>query len=89
MGLVERVRRNLVGRRRGERDAPAMNAGPRESGGTEAASTQDRTSSTGTSPNDTFVGRVGGDEAGDVGTSGAGRRTGREPGAGDGAARND
>ena len=89
MGLVDRIKRTLVGRDRGERDAPAINAGPRESGGTEAASTQDRTSSTGTSHNETFVGRAGGDEAGDVGTSGAGGRAGREPGAGDGAARDD
>jgi hypothetical protein len=89
MGLMTRLKASLTGRERGERDAPSINAGPRDSGGVEQPNSQDRNSSTGTSSNETFVGRAGGDESGDVEASGGERRAGHVPGAGDGAARDD
>lgn len=75
VGFLDRIKRTLTARSRGERDAPAMNAGPRDVGA-EAEDEQE-----------TFVGRAGEDEAGDAGDSGAERRAGGQPGAGDGAAR--
>jgi len=69
-GLLGRDRR---ARREGEGDAPTdpgQTTGRPTGGGSDAV-TQDATSSTGTAENETYVGRVGGDEAGDVGRSGA------------------
>ena len=84
MGLVDRVRGALASRRRGEQDAPAENAGPRAAPGREDP--QERV--TGTEPEqETFVGRAGAEDPDVSGPSGADRRSGREPGLGDGAAR--
>ena len=74
--LVERLTRTRQARHKGERDAPAEMGQPtsRETGGGSAAPTQDTHSSTGTTSSETFVGRAGGDEAGDVsGTGGEAR----------------
>jgi len=57
--------------------------------GTEPDAPQDRHSTTGTTSNDTFVGRVGGDETGDTGESGGERRAGRPQDAHDGALRDE
>jgi hypothetical protein len=73
-GLVSRDRRM---RRRGEEDAPTDPAhGSRETGGGPDVGTMDKNSSTGTTDNETYVGRAGGDETGDVGLSGGEARTG-------------
>ncbi len=60
-------------RSRGEGDAPAdpANAGARATGGGSEVDSMDQNSTTGTSESDTFVGRAGSDETGDVGLSGA------------------
>jgi hypothetical protein len=60
-------------RRTGEDDAPTQTGtqAARPTGGGSDADTLDANSSTGTTANDTFVGRAGGDESGDTGTSGA------------------
>ena len=50
---------------------------------------QDRNSSTGTTSNDTPVGRVSGDETGDTDESGGERRAGRPQDAHDGALRDE
>ena len=83
-GLVERDR---TARRRGEEDAPAHNAGPRATGGAPQAGATDANSTTGTTPNEEFVGRAGGDETGDVGLSGGEARSGQRPDGHTGAAR--
>jgi len=49
----------------------------RAEGGSQDAPGQDRNSSTGTTPNETPVGRVSGDETGDTEQSGGERREGR------------
>ena len=69
--------RDRAGRRRGEEDAPVDTgqSTARATGGGSHARTQDRNSTTGTTSNDTFVGRAGGDEAGDTGLSGAEARS--------------
>jgi len=60
-------------RRTGEDDAPTQRGtdAVRPTGGGSDAGTQDANSSTGTTQNETFVGRAGGDESGDTGMSGA------------------
>jgi len=58
-------------------------------GSTESLGTQDRNSSTGTTENETFVGRASGDETADPGASGAERRSNRGSHEGEGAARDD
>jgi len=60
-------------RRTGEDDAPtqAGTDAARPTGGGSDVDSQDANSSTGTTENDTFVGRAGGDESGDTGISGA------------------
>lgn len=50
---------------------------------------QDQNSTTGTTANDTFVGRASGDEAGDVEESGGERESGRPEDAHDGALRDE
>jgi hypothetical protein len=64
----------------GEHDVPT---------GTGPDAPQDRHSTTGTTPSDTFVGRVSGDESGDTGESGGDRRAGRPQDAHDGALRDE
>ena len=75
--LVNLFARDRAGRRRGEEDAPVDTgqATARATGGGSGIGTQDRHSTTGTTSNDTFVGRVGGDETGDTGLSGAEARS--------------
>ena len=71
--LASLVARNRQARREGEGDAPtdAGEVTTRPVGGGSDAPTQDAHSSTGTTSHETFVGRTGGDESGDVGLSGA------------------
>ncbi len=79
MGLLDWLRRDRTARRRGEMDAPAMNAGPRKTGGTDAdLGTQDKHSTTGATESGEFVGRAGGDEAGEDGAEGPGTRQQQE-----------
>ncbi len=66
----------MIRRRRTESDVqtdPAV-AGRRETGGVPDESKQDQHSTTGTTPSEEFVGRVTGDDPGDVAESGAERR---------------
>lgn len=88
MSVLDRLKRTLIARRRGEQDAPAdpANAGARETGGGSGVPTQDRHSTTGTTESDEFVGRAGADESGDPGITGAEARGGRQAGRGTGAA---
>lgn len=60
----------------GERDAPADlgSARSRATGGVAGEDAPDTHSTTGTTPNDTFVGRAGGDDPGYAGTTGAEER---------------
>lgn len=83
------VRRDRAARRRGEIDAPAENAGPRPTGGRPPGATQDQHSTTGTTEHDEFVGRAGGDEAGEPGTSGGESRSGGPVSGDTGAGRDD
>jgi hypothetical protein len=75
--LIDKLRDTFRARSAAERDAPAEQGEPvsRETGGGSDVSTQDTNSSTGTTENETFVGRASGDEAGDVGESGSDRRS--------------
>ena len=79
----------------GENDVPTdtATAGSRATGGRDPDSgpdsPQDRHSTTGTTSNDIFVGRVSGDETGDVDESGGERRSGRPQDAHDGALRDE
>jgi hypothetical protein len=59
----DRQRRHLA-----ERDAPAQPGGAhtRETGGVDDPDAPDRHSTTGTTPSDTFVGRAGGDDPGNL-----------------------
>jgi hypothetical protein len=68
MGLLDWLRRDRTARERAEGDAPAdlANAGARETGGTDGdLGTEDTHSTTGTTESGDFVGRAGGDEAGE------------------------
>lgn len=71
--LLDRFRKDRRARREGEWDAPAQMGDPvsRATGGGSDAGTQDAHSTTGTTSNETYVGRVSGDESGDVGMSGS------------------
>ncbi|HEY8454761.1 MAG TPA: hypothetical protein VIL34_04150 [Actinopolymorphaceae bacterium] len=70
--IRELIRKDQKARRLGERDAPADigTARTRAEGGVPQSSAPDRHSTTGTTPSETFVGRVGGNES-DTGTTGA------------------
>jgi hypothetical protein len=83
----DRFGRDREARRLAEDDAPADlgTSRRRDSGGTPDPQTQDQNSSTGTTPNETAVGRASGDEAGDSGLSGAEARA-RTARGGDGPA---
>lgn len=79
----------------GENDVPteAATAASQATGGgapdTGQHDRQDRHSTTGTTSNDTSVGRVSGDETGDTDESGGERRAGRPQDAHDGALRDE
>ena len=82
MSLLQRLSRLISGdhamRERGENDAPTDPAhGTRPTGGGSDVDTMDVNSTTGTTESETFVGRAGSDETGDVGLSGAEARAGR------------
>jgi hypothetical protein len=71
--LIER----LTGRTQGERDVPADAgvAGSRDTGGVENPVHPDQQSTTGTTPDESFVGRVAGDDVGYAGETGAEARS--------------
>jgi hypothetical protein len=81
MGWLQKVS-ELVGRdrrmrERGEDDAPTDPAhGTREAGGVVQPGATDQNSTTGTTPNESYVGRPSGDETGDTGLSGSEARAG-------------
>ena len=52
----------------------------RDLGGVPSADAADQASTTGTTPSGEYVGRVAGDDPGDIGESGAERRAWAEPG---------
>jgi hypothetical protein len=87
--LAGLLRRDRSARTRAEQDAPGDPATSRSrpTGGNTVAPGQDRHSTTGATESGEYVGRAGGDEAGDTGRTGGEARSGHEPGAGDGAAR--
>jgi hypothetical protein len=89
--LVQYVQRDRRARNKGERDAPADMGAPtsRATGGGSDVETQDRHSTTGTTSSGSFVGRAGGDEAGDAGPSGGELRTGQGDQSHQGAARDE
>ena len=94
MNLISRlarlVSRDQRMRERGEQDAPTDPAhGTRETGGGSDVDTMDTNSTTGTTESDTFVGRAGSDETGDVGLSGAEARSGERSDGRTGAARDE
>jgi hypothetical protein len=79
MSLWSRMRDRMTGeaaRQPGEADTPpdAQEARSRETGGAPDSESPDSHSTTGTTPNQTFVGRASGDDAGDAEKSGAERR---------------
>jgi hypothetical protein len=78
--ILEAVRRDRTGRKLGETDAPGNTdtARSRPTGGVPDSDAADTHSTTGTTPNETFVGRASGDEAAEEGPSGAEVRAGLE-----------
>jgi hypothetical protein len=87
---LETVRRRPQAQERAEVDAPADlgSARTRATGGVAQPGTQNPNATTGTTPNETFVGRAGADETLDTGLSGAEARAGEAAdGRGEGAAR--
>ena len=79
MSVWQRIRDQVTGRARatpGEAEGAGdeATAGTRAVGGVPDSGADDANSTTGTTPNDTFVGRASGDEAGEAGTSGAEKR---------------
>jgi hypothetical protein len=86
---VDAVRRRPGGQRLAEVDAPADlgTARTRATGGVPQPGTQNPEATTGTTQNETFVGRAGADETLDTGQSGAEARAGAADGRGEGAAR--
>jgi hypothetical protein len=80
----DRFGRDREARRLAEDDAPADlgTSRRRDTGGAPDPGAQDQNSSTGTTPNERFVGRASGDEAGDTGMSGAEARARYERGDG-------
>jgi hypothetical protein len=81
MGWLQKVS-ELVGRdrrmrERGEDDAPTDPAhGTREAGGVVQPGATDQNSTTGTTPNESYVGQPSGDETGDTDLSGSEARAG-------------
>lgn len=84
MSILERLRarfreqtsRGRESRREEDVSTDDATAGSRPTGGEERPESTDRNSSTGTTPNETFVGRGSGGDDTDVGVSGAEKRTG-------------
>lgn len=74
-------KRDRLGRRLGETDAPGNTdtARSRATGGARDTDAPDTHSTTGTTPSESFVGRASGDEGADAGPSGAEVRAGQEP----------
>ena len=94
MGALKRaadaLRRRPRAQRLAEADAPADlgTSRTRATGGVPQRGTQNPEATTGTTPNETFVGRAGADETLDTGVSGAEARSGgTADGRGEGAAR--
>ena len=87
--MVDAVRRRPQAQRLAEEDAPADlgSARTRATGGVPQPGTQNRDATTGTTPNETFVGRAGADESLDSGRTGAEVRGDAADGRGEGAAR--
>lgn len=86
--LTGRLGRDRRMRERGEDDAPTDPAhGTRGTGGEPQAGRMDQNSTTGTTPNDTYVGQPSGDETADTGLSGGEARAGGPVGDDQGAAR--
>ncbi|GAA1575055.1 hypothetical protein GCM10009789_30630 [Kribbella sancticallisti] len=73
--MTEKLSRKKLGHELGESDAPAdteHEAATRATGGVAGSDDGDRLSTTGTGPNETFVGRAsGGDDLGYAGETGA------------------
>jgi hypothetical protein len=92
MGWLEKVTGLVRGehRNRGEDDAPTDPAhGTRATGGEPQPSAPDQNSTTGTTPNETYVGRPSGDETADTGLSGGEGRAGGAVDDDQGAGRDD
>jgi hypothetical protein len=97
MGRLQRwgyaLTRSRKARRLAENDAPADldgQARTRATGGVSKQTAQNPNATTGTTPNETFVGRVGADETMDAEVSGAEARAGETTsGRGQGAARDE
>ena len=88
--LTELFSRDRSMRDRGEQDAPTDPAhGTRATGGGPDVGTMDKHSTTGTTSSETFVGRAGGHETGDVGLSGGEARAGDPQDGRTGAARDE
>lgn len=85
MGVWQRIADLLTGRTRAQREGGEPDVEPdparvdaRSTGGRSDPDARDAHSTTGPSTNDTFVGRVAGEDAIDVGTTGAEARAGAE-----------
>jgi hypothetical protein len=79
MSVWQRISDRVTGRARetpGEPEGTGdeATAGTRATGGVPDSGADDPNSTTGTTPNETFVGRASGDEAGEAETSGAEKR---------------
>ena len=87
--VVDAVKRRPQAQRLAEEDAPADlgSARTRATGGVPQSGAQNPDATTGTTPNETFVGRAGADETLDPGRTGAEARGDVADGRGEGAAR--
>jgi hypothetical protein len=86
--ISDRVGRDRSMRQRGEDDAPTDPAhGTRPTGGEPQPAAMDQNSTTGTTPNQSYVGRPSGDETGDTGLNGGEARAGGTVGDDQGAGR--
>jgi hypothetical protein len=79
MSVWQRISDQVTGRARATPGEPEgtpdeATAGTRATGGVADSGADDPNSTTGTTPNETFVGRASGDEAGEAETSGAEKR---------------
>ena len=71
--MAESLKQQLHDRFSGEDDAPqdTGEAASRDTGGVENEAQPDQQSTTGTTPDDTYVGRIAGDDVGYAGETGA------------------
>lgn len=78
-GMAKGLFDRLTGRSEAEEDAPADTgvAHSRETGGVEQPDQPDQASTTGTTPDEEYVGRVAGDDVGYAGETGAQARAQR------------